>query len=189
MEPLSFFGRFVEKIIVSRFSNSMNQKMTQQSDGSCNATSDSQLLRKVFVKQLFPFCKYILKKIVSKEYCIAHHNVKMCFLLNSRYHVFLLGNLEQLLQKLDPLLFTYQHVHCLHTLFKYRIKGNFVVKSGQVFHDVQRAVCCNQTNTGVDRMPSIAKKETLEEKYRKHLLSSFKRQNYRKPVDQSLQKE
>ena len=45
MEPFSFFGRFVQKVIVSRFSDSFVQKTTQQkgasADGSCNVTSDS----------------------------------------------------------------------------------------------------------------------------------------------------
>ena len=43
MEPLSFFGRLVQEVIVSCFLDSFVQKTTQQSDGSCNATSDSQL--------------------------------------------------------------------------------------------------------------------------------------------------
>ena len=41
-EPLSFFGRFVQKVILSCFSDSFVQKTTQQSDDSCNVTSDSQ---------------------------------------------------------------------------------------------------------------------------------------------------
>ena len=41
MEPLSFFGRFVQKVIVSCFSDSFVQKTTQQSDSSCNVASDS----------------------------------------------------------------------------------------------------------------------------------------------------
>ena len=51
MEPLPFFGRFVQKVIVSCFSESFVQKPTQQSDGSCNVTSDSQPLYKLFKKQ------------------------------------------------------------------------------------------------------------------------------------------
>ena len=45
MEPLSFFGRFVQKVTVSCFSDSFVQKTAQQkgasADGSCNVTSDS----------------------------------------------------------------------------------------------------------------------------------------------------
>ena len=77
---------------------------------------------------------------MSENYCIARHNDKMCFLANSRYHVLLSGNVEELLQKLDPLCLTYQHVDCVYTLFKYWFNGNIVVKSGQVFDIVQTAV-------------------------------------------------
>ena len=43
-----------------------------------------------------------------------------------------------------------------------------------MFDDVQKAVCIIQKNTKVDRMPSIAKKETLQQKIQKtQFLSSF----------------
>ena len=42
-----------------------------------------------------------------------------------------------------------------------------MAKSGQVFDNVQQAVDFNQRNKAVDRMPTIAKKETLEEKAQK----------------------
>ena len=71
MEPLSFFGRFVQRVKVSCFSDSFVQKTKQQKgalaegsrggrerkctagkqDGSCNVTSDSQLLYNFFKKQ------------------------------------------------------------------------------------------------------------------------------------------
>ena len=128
------------------------------------------------------------KYIVSKEYCIAGHDDKMCFLPNCRYHIILLGNIKELLQKLDAFCFNYQHVDCLYTVFKYRFKGKTVIKSGQLFDYLQRAVHFNQQNRGVERMPSTAKKRLLRKKYKKHLLSS-KRLNRRKLVDQCLQRE
>ena len=96
------------------------------------------------------------KYIVSEEYCIARHDDKMCFLPNCRYHILTKGNLEELLQKLDAFCFYYQHVDCLHTLFKYRFSGKIVTKSGQLFDNVQ----------SVERMPSIARKGLLRKKYR-----------------------
>ena len=66
--------------------------------------------------------------------------------------------MEELLKKLDTFCFTYQHVDCLYTLFKYRFSGKVIAKRGQVFDNVQRAVDFNEGNKGVDRMPSIAKK-------------------------------
>ena len=115
------------------------------------------------------------KYIVCKEYCIARHDDKMCFLPNCRYHIILIGNIKDLLQKLDAFCFNYQHVDCLYTLFKYRFSAKTVVKSGQLFDNLQRAVHFNQQNRGVDRMSGIAKKRLLWKKYKKHLFSSFQK--------------
>ena len=111
---------------------------------------------------------------MSKEYCFARHDHKMCFLPNCRYHKILIGNTKELLQKLDVFCFNYQHVDCLYTRFKYRFTGK-IVKSGQLFDNLQRAVHFNQQKRGVDKMPSIAKKRLLSKKYQKHLLSSFQK--------------
>ena len=68
------------------------------------------------------------KYIVSKEDCIARHDYKMCFLPNCRYHLILIGNNKDLLQKLDAFCFSYQHIDCLYTLFKYRFSGKIVLR-------------------------------------------------------------
>ena len=115
------------------------------------------------------------KYFACKEYCIARHDDKMCFLLKCSYHIFLIGNIKELLQKLDRFCFNYQQVDCLYTLFKYRFIGKSVIKSGQLFDNLQRAVHFNQQNRGVERMPSILKKRLLRKKYKKHLLSSFQK--------------
>ena len=115
------------------------------------------------------------KYIVCKDYCFAHHDDKTCFLPACKYHIVLLGNVQELLKKLDTFCFTYQHVDCLYTLFKYRFIGKVIAKSGQVFDKVQRAVDFNQRNKGVGRMPSIAKKRLLRKKCKKHLFSSFQK--------------
>ena len=113
------------------------------------------------------------KYIVSKKYCIARQDDKMCFIPSCRYHVILLGNIKELLQKLDAFCFNYQHVDCLYTLFKYQFSDKIVLKSGQLFDNLQKAVHFNQQNRGVDRMPSIARKRLLRKKFKKHFLSSF----------------
>ena len=87
---------------------------------------------------------------------------------------FFLVNIEELLQKLEILCFTYQHVDCVHMLLRYRFIGKIVVKSSQVFYNVQRVVSFNQRDRGVDRLTSIVKKP-LKKKYRNHLLSSFQK--------------
>ena len=86
-----------------------------------------------------------------------------------------MDNIKKLLQKLDAFCFNYQHEDCLYTLFKYRFSGNIVVKSGQLFDNVQRAVHFNHQNKELDRMPGIAKTRLLRKKYKKHLLSSFQK--------------
>ena len=113
---------------------------------------------KISEKSLFISATTYEKYIVCKDYCITHHNEKTCFLTACNYHFVLLGNVQELLKKLDTFCFTYQNVDCLYTLFKYRFSGKTIAKSGQVFDNVQRAVGFNHRNKGVDRMPSIAKK-------------------------------
>ena len=141
-------------------------------------------------KSLFFSATTYEKYFVCKEFCIAHHNGKTCFLPACKYHFVLLGNIQELLKKLDSFCFTYQHVDCLYTLFKYRFSGKVFAKSGQVFDNVQRAVDFNQRNKGVDRMPSIPKKRLLRMKKQKNICSAhFKRQKQRRPVTQCLQKE
>ena len=100
---------------------------------------------------------------------------KCAFLPNRRYNLLFLRNFEELLQKLNPFCFTYQQVDCLSTLFKYRFSGNRFVRSGQVFENVQIAVCFNQRNREMDRMPSIAKRRLLRREDRKQILSSFQK--------------
>ena len=119
---------------------------------------------KLSEKSLFISANTYEKFLVCKDYCIAHHDGKTCLLPACKNHILLIGNVEELLKKLDTFCFTYQHVDCLHTLFKYRFSGKVIAKSGQVFDNVQRAVDLNQRNKGVDRMPSIAKKRLLRKK-------------------------
>ena len=130
---------------------------------------------KISEKSLFISASTYEKYIVCKDYCIAHHDDKTCFLPSCKYHIILLGNVEELLKKLDTLCFTYQQVDCLYILFKYRFSGKVIAKSGRTFDTAQRAVDFNQRNKGVDRMPSFAKKRLLRKKYKKHFFSSFQK--------------
>ena len=99
----------------------------------------------------------------------------MSFLPNCRYHIILIGNIKELLQKLDAFCFNYQYVDSLYTLFRYRFSGKLVVKSGQLFDNLLKAVQFNDHNRGVDRMPSIDKKRLLRKNYKKHILSSLQK--------------
>ena len=130
---------------------------------------------KISEKSLFNSKNTYEKYNVCKDYCVAHHNDKTCFLPACEYHSVLLGDIQELPKKLDAFCFTYQHVDCLYTLFNYRFSGKVIAKSGQVFDNVQRAVDFNHRNKGVDRMLSTAKKRLLRKKYKKHLFSSFQK--------------
>ena len=126
-------------------------------------------------KSLFTSAETYEKFFVCKDYCIAHHDEKTCFLPACNYHIILLGEIEELQHKLDTFCFTYQHVDCLYTLFKYRFSGKIIAKSGNVFDNVQRAISFNQRNKGVDKMPSIAKKSLLRKKFKQHFMSALQK--------------
>ena len=80
-----------------------------------------------------------------------------------------------MLLKLDTFCFTYQHVDCLYTLFKYRFNGKIFAKSGNMFDNVQRALSFKQGNRGVDKTPSIAKNRLLRKKFKQHFTSALQK--------------
>ena len=57
----------------------------------------------------------------------------------------------------------------------YQYGGKIVVKSGQVFDNVQRAVRFNHQIRGLDKLPCIAKNRLLREKVQKTFLSCFQK--------------
>ena len=130
---------------------------------------------KVSEKSLFISAKTYEKFIVCKDYCIAHHDDKTCSLSACKYHIILLGEIEEMLHKLDTFCFNYQHVDCLYTLFKYRFSGKIIAKSGNVFDNVQRAMYFNQRNRGVDKMLSFAKKRLSRKKVKQHFMSALQK--------------
>ena len=134
------FRRFVQNIKTSFFSNSFDQKTTKQSDGSSNVTSETQIFYKKFKKQSFYFCNHLQIYIGSGEYCIASHDEKLCFLNNCRYHIILMRDIKDLLQKLHALCCDYQYVECLCTLSSTDPMVKFFTKTGQFFDIIQRAV-------------------------------------------------
>ena len=107
------------------------------------------------------------KHIVSTEYCIARHDDKIRILTNCRYHIIPIGKTKELLQKLDAICFNDHYVDCLYTRFKYPFSGKTVVKVGQLFDNMQRAVHFNHQNRRVDRMASIAETRLLRKSTKK----------------------
>ena len=125
-------------------------------------------------KSLFISTTLYEKFLICREYCVATHDDATCSLPNCTYHLLLVADkdVDDLIGKLDGLCFTYQLVDCFYTLFKYRFNGSLLVKNGQIFDFVQRAISFNQRSKALDRMPSIAKKRLLRKKFKRHLLSS-----------------
>ena len=115
------------------------------------------------------------KFIVGEDYCVAHHDDKLCFLASRRFHIINLGHCKELLQKSDSFYSTYQHLDCLFTLFKYRFNEKVVAKGRKRSENVQRAVYFNRGNRGLDKTASIAKKETVEKKVQKAFFSPFEK--------------
>ena len=126
-------------------------------------------------KSLFISAKTYEKYIFCKDYCIAHHDDKTCFLPVCKHHTKLFGEIEELLHKTDTLCFTYQHMDCLYTLFKYRFSRKVIAKSGIVSDNVQRAISFNQRNREVDKMPSFAKKRLLRKMFKQHFVSALQK--------------
>ena len=122
---------------------------------------------------MFVFANTYKNYSMSEKDCIVLHDDKVCFLPNCRYHIILIGDIKELLQKLDAFSFNYQHVDCLYTVFRYRFSGKIFVKSGQRFDIVQKAVHFNHQSNGVDRKSSIAKKRLLRKKHKIHFLKFF----------------
>ena len=87
-----------------------------------------RIYTKISERGLFISAKTYEKSIVCTDYCIAHHDDKTCFLPACKYHNILLRNVEEFLKKWDTFCFTFQHVDCLYTLFRYRFSGKKTCK-------------------------------------------------------------
>ena len=98
MDTLSFFGNSAKNGIVFCFLESFDQKTTEQTDGSCKVTIDSQLLNNLLKKQSLFSTNTDAKCPASKKNCIARHDDKMCFLPNCRKHSILIGDIKELLR-------------------------------------------------------------------------------------------
>ena len=141
-------------------SNSFCQFLSQHSDGSHYVQAILSFHTK-FEKKVSLFLQIHLKKTLFVKTTASLITRTRCgFLPACKFYILLLGNFEELPKNLDTFSFTYQHVDCLCTFFKYRFNGKVIAKSGQVFDSGQRAVDFNHRNKVVDRMPSIAKKNS-----------------------------
>ena len=91
-----------------------------------------------------------------------------------RSHISLLRDEEGLLQKMDSICFTYQHVGCLYTNFTHRLGEKIVVKIGQVIGLGHGVIYSNQ-NLGDDKMSCVSKKVLSKQKYWKQFSTSVQK--------------
>ena len=145
----TFFDRFVQKAVYLVFQIHLFRKRRNNQMAAVILQVIPSFYTNYSKNSLFISANTYEKLIVSKEYCIARHNDKIGFLPNCRYYIILIGKFKDLLQKLYAFCFNYQQADCLYTLFKYRFNGKNVIRRGQVFDDLQRAVHFNQQNRGV----------------------------------------
>ena len=113
--------------------------------------------------------------LVTEQYCVAYHGSEYCPLINCKFHILLIAktDIKELFTKLDGLCYTYQYVDCFYTLFKYRFSGMVLIRRGQLFSMVERAVCFNKHNKGVEKSPSIARKRLIRKKFKKQQRRSW----------------
>ena len=129
------------------------------------------------------------KNTVSKKYRIARHDDKMCFLPKCRYHIILIGNKKELLQKLDAFCFNHQHVDCLYTLFKYRFSGKMLSSVDNCLTIWRGQFILTSKTKERTECPASRKRDSWGKKTKNHCWSPYKRPNRRKLVDQCLQTE
>ena len=128
------------------------------------------------------------QKNSTKEYCIARHDDKMCFLPSCRYHIKQISEIKELLQN---------WMHSLSTTNTWTVCINFSCTDSMAIMLARVEECLKMcwgefistSNTGVDRMPSVLKKRLLRKNAEKNCWLHSKRPNWRKLVDKSLQTE
>ncbi len=145
---------------------------------------------KISEKSFFISASTYEKFIVCKDYCIAHHDDKTCFLPSCKYHILLHENVEELLKKLDTFCFTYQHVDCLYTLFKYRFSGKVIMQRVDkclITYNEQLTLITETREWTECR--ALQKRDSWGKSTKNTCSAPFKRQKQRRPVVQSSQKE
>ena len=113
------------------------------------------------------------KNIVCKDYCIAHHDDKTCFLPACKYHIILLGNVEELLK-----------IHFASPINTWTvcIRCSSIDSVGRLLQRVDKClITYNAQLTSIKETRVwtecrvLQKKRLLRKEYKKHLLSSFQK--------------
>ena len=183
-----FFGA-CKKIFNFRFSDSFLQTTFPQSDSSCNDASDTKLYANFPKISLFVSSNTYEKHIVCKDYCIAHHNDKLCFLPNCRYHLILIGDIDELLQKLNAFCFKYQHMDCLYTLIKHWFSGESLPWEDKCLIRCKEQFTLTKETGEWTKCPALQKRDCKEKSTKSFFWVLSRRRNQRRQLDQYLQRE
>ena len=143
-------------------------------------------------KRHFFSAKTFEKYIVCKDFCIAHHDNKTCFLPACNNHNKLFGEIVQLLHKLDTFCFTYQHVDCLYTLLKTDSAEKFLQRVEMCLIMCKEQFLLTRETEEWTKC-RVLQKKLLRKKFKQAFMSPkeklSKRKNQPRPVIQCLQKE
>ena len=126
---------------------------------------------------------------MCNDYFVDFHNDKTCFVSNGKLHILLLGNVEELLEKLDTFCFTYQHVDCLYTLFKYRFIGRLLQRVEKCLITCKKQLTLITQTREWTESQALQKRDFCGKSLKSIYSAPSKIPKRRKLVDQSLQKE
>ena len=144
---------------------------------------------KISEKSLFISATTYENHIVCRDYCIAHHNDKTCFLPACNYHIVLLGNVQELLKS---------WIHFASPINTWTVSINYS-SADSVERLLQRVdkclITCNEQLTlitktrGQTECRALQKRDSRGKSTKNICSAPFRRQKQRRPVDQCLQKE
>ena len=178
------------------FSDSFCQFLSQQKGASkdggiaaINLQTIPSFYAKISEKSLFISAKTYEKFIVCKDYCIAHHDDKTCSLHACKYHIILLGEIENC------------YMNWIHFVSPINTWTAFIPCSST--DSAEKLLPRVETCSTISREQSFLTKETQEwtkcrvmqkrgsfkKKFKQHFLSALQKTNQRRPVVQCLQKE
>ena len=130
---------------------------------------------KISEKRLFISAITYEKYSVCTDYCIAHHDVKTCFLPTCKPHIILLRNVEELLKKLD----TFSSPINTRTVCIHYSSFDSVKKLLQRVDKCSKT--CNEQLTLITETRewtecrALKKKRLSRKNFKKHLFSSFRK--------------
>ena len=171
---LNPFSVNLHKSEIICFLDSIGQKMSVQSTDSCNVTSGTQFVRKIFTSLPSYFIKHIWKKhrrwsllFCRKKWQIGFSTQLQLLHYTNWKHWKAAAEFGRNLLHLPP------RGLSIYT-FQVSDQWKKVFPSIQMLAKLQKVVYFHKRTKGVDRMSNNPKKRFLRKKYRKHLVSSFR---------------